>query len=49
MAALCALYPMIAQEGINNRVGVLLVSEIWGLTVPIEAIAGGVGLSLIHI
>ena len=26
VAALCALYPMIAQEGINNRVGVLLVS-----------------------
>jgi len=47
VAALCALYPMIAQEGINNRVGVLLVCEIWGLTVPIEAIVGGIGIVLL--
>ena len=47
MAAFCALYPMIAQEGITNRVGVLLVSEIWGVKVPIEAIIGGTGILLL--
>ncbi|MEE2654138.1 MAG: TRAP transporter fused permease subunit [Pseudomonadota bacterium] len=47
MAAFCALYPMIAQEGITNRVGVLLVPEIWGVKVPIEAIIGGTGILLL--
>jgi len=47
MAAFCALYPMIAQEGITNRVGVLLVPEIWGVKVPIEAIIGGIGILLL--
>lgn len=47
MAAFCALYPMIAQEGITNRVGVLLVPEIWGVKVPIEAIIGGTGIILL--
>ena len=47
MAAFCALYPMIAQEGITNRVGVLLVPDIWGVKVPIEAIIGGTGILLL--
>jgi len=47
MAAFCALYPMFAQEGITNRVGVLLVPEIWGVKVPIEAIIGGTGILLL--
>ncbi|MBK18477.1 MAG: C4-dicarboxylate ABC transporter [Rhodospirillaceae bacterium] len=47
VAAFCALYPLIAQEGITKRVGVLLKEEIWGMQVPVEAIIGGCGILLL--
>ena len=43
-ACLCALYPFIAQEGITKRVGVLLKIDVFGVSVPIEAIIGGLGI-----
>jgi TRAP transporter 4TM/12TM fusion protein len=47
LAVFCALYLYAAQEGITSRVGVLLDVDVFGFSVPIEAIIGGTGILLL--
>ena len=47
VASGCALYLYFGQEGLTKRVGVLLEQQIFGITVPTEALIGGVGIVLL--
>ena len=47
VAAGCALYLFIGQEGVTRRVGVLLEQQVFGINVPTEALIGGLGIILL--
>jgi TRAP transporter 4TM/12TM fusion protein len=47
LAAGCALYVCIFQAEITRRLGVLLDAGFLGVTVPVEALVGGVGIVLL--
>lgn len=47
VAAACALYLVFAWNGLVQRQGILLEWQFAGLTIPIEAIIGGVGILLL--
>lgn len=47
LGAGCTLYIFFAYEGLVQRQGILLQWQVAGLTVPIEAIIGGIGILLV--
>ncbi|WP_027256768.1 TRAP transporter fused permease subunit [Leisingera aquimarina] len=47
ISAACALYVWLGYDGIVLRAGILLDLDIWGISVPFEAVLSAVGMALL--